>query len=182
MDDVPVLHRYRVNDRAEVLDFIREVFPADISTRVIAQWRWKYETNPFTPPQGPTISLLRLGSRLVGLSAGFGLQMWMGGIVCPAEGRGTWMVHPDYRGRNLWRGVKTFRKGDPPIHIGWSRLPPRVTRNVSYSSNAVRPLIRVLDAGPLLEYFTHSSRLASIGAVASAAVRLAATPLLNYRN
>ena len=44
--DEPVLHRYRITDRAEVFDFIRAMFPTDASARVIRQWAWKYETNP----------------------------------------------------------------------------------------------------------------------------------------
>ena len=176
MEEVPVLHRYRATDRAELLGFIREVFPVDVSTRVIAQWAWKYEANPFTPPEGSTVNFIRIGSKLVGLVAGFRLKMWVGGIECIGECRGTWVVHPDYRGRNLWRRVNYSQPTDPPILIGWSRLPARVSMGVDWVSDPVRPLLRVLDAGPLLAHFTHSRRLASIGTSASAAARMVSEP------
>jgi hypothetical protein len=46
----PVLHQYQMSDRAEILDFIREVFPAPVIQRLIAQWTWMFEAGPLTPP------------------------------------------------------------------------------------------------------------------------------------
>ncbi len=49
-------------------------------------------------------------------------------------------------------------------------MPHQVTRRTGYFSDAVRPLVRVLNVGALLEKFTHSRILGSIGSVASAAL------------
>jgi hypothetical protein len=176
MTEGPVLHHYHMNDRAEVLDFIREAFPAHISSRVIAQWTWKYEASPLTPPEGSAIDFIRIGGKMVGLHAGFLLKMWMGGIDCIGEGRGEWVVHPDHRGQNLWRRVKVKPAIVPPVQFGWSRLPARVNAGVKWLSDPVRPLVRVLDAGPLVAHFTHSRRLAPIGTFASATARFASKP------
>lgn len=120
----PVRHHYDPNDRAEVFDFLRVSLPADTSAHVIAQWAWKYEANPFNPPEGPTVEVIRIGSKLVALVAGFRLPMWMGGIECLAEGRGEWIVHPDHRRQKLWRRVGTLQPTDAPILFGWARSIP----------------------------------------------------------
>ena len=89
MADVPNLQRYCAQDRDEVFDLFREALGAEGSARTIAQFRWKYETNPFTPAEGPAIDLIRIGPKLVSLLAGFSIPMWMGGTECAGEGRGT---------------------------------------------------------------------------------------------
>jgi hypothetical protein len=176
MDEIPVIHQYHASDRAELFDFIREVQPADVSARMIAQWRWKFEDNPFTSPERPATDIIRIGAKLVGLMAGFRVKLWLGGIECFAEDRGAWMVHPDYRGQYLWRQVMPLPPLDTPIRMGWSKLPLRVHQKVKWLSDPVRPLVRVLNAGALAAHFAHLPGVISIGAAASAAARLAAAP------
>ena len=181
MPDEPQLHLFQASDRAEVLDFIREVFPPEVSTRLIAQWAWRYEGSPFTLPEGPDVTFIRAGPKVVGLSAGYRLQMWMGGIESTAEARGAWVVHPDYRGRDLWRKAGRVPHPFAPIQFGWSRLPPYVGARFNRFTDQVRPLVRVLDAGPLVENFAHSPLLASIAGAASTALRIASSPLRRAR-
>lgn len=166
----PLLHRYQTSERSELLDFVREVYSPDDSARIVTQWPWRYERNPFTPEDGPSVWLLRIGTQLVGLAAGYRFNMWMGGTECIGECRGTWIVHPDYRGQNLWQRI-TSPPDDPPIMIGWSRLPPRVSMGVNWFTNPVRPLVRILDAGRLTAHFSGNRALGSIGSAASTTAR-----------
>jgi len=176
MDEVPVLHHYRASDREELFDFIREVFsPAD-SERLIAQWVWRYESSPSTLADDLDVTFIRVGDKIVGLMAACRLRMWMGGIECAGDGRGSWIVHPDYRGRNLWQNVGKLPRGFAPVQFGWSRLPPRVGERLGRPSDPVRPLVRMLDAGPLFEYFTHSRLLRSIGTAVGTTIRFASSP------
>ncbi len=177
MDEAPVLHDYQASDREEVFDFIREVFPADDSARIVTQWHWKLEANPFTPLEGPDVSFMRIGGKIVGLSAAFGLPMWMGGIECHGEGRGIWVVHPDYRNQNLWLKVKSSRPNFAPVQFGWTRLPGYVALRQNRPSDPLRPFLRVLDAGPLIDRFTHSRALAWLGTAATTVVRSVSSPL-----
>lgn len=176
MDEAPVRHPYRVSDRAEVFDFIREVFPAERAVRKIAVWTWKYETQPFATPEYSAIDLIRIGPRLVGLLAGFRLPMCIGGIECIGEARGDWMVHPDYRGHDIFRRMRLLPAADTPVRFGWSRLPPRVQKKIKWLSDPVRPLIRVLDAGAVVANFTRSQLLGSATAGASVAAHYVSRP------
>jgi len=176
MDEGPVLHHYHVDDRAEVLDFIREAFPANASRRLIGQWIWRYESSPLAPSEGSAIDFIRIGGKIVGLNPGLLLKMWMGGIECVGASRGGWIVHQAHRGQNLWQRVKGKPAKVRPVQFGWSRLPPRVNAGVKWLSDPLRPLIRVLDAGPLIAHFTHGRRLAPIGRFASAAASWSAKP------
>jgi hypothetical protein len=173
MPHEPVLSRYHAANRDEVFEFIREVFPAvfpaEVAVRLTKQWRWRYESNPFTPSDGPPVFLIRNRGEIIGLVAGFRLRMWMGGIECVGEGRGTWVVHPKYRGQNLWRPL-IAQSISAPIQIGWSRLPARVTRGIHWFTNPVRPLIRVFNAGTLLARLVSRRHIASNGTQTTASV------------
>src|SRR5271166_830362 len=164
MDEAPVRHAYQVSDRAEVFDFIREVFPAASAERKIAQWTWKYETLPFATPEYSATDLIRVGPRLVGLLAGFRVPMWIGGTECIGESRGDWIVHPDYRGQNIFRRIRLLPAADTPVRFGWTRHPPRVQKKIKWLSNPVRPMVRVLDARSVVANFTHSQLLGSVSA------------------
>jgi len=181
MDETPVIQIYRASNRAELFDFLREAFPPDVSARLIAQWVWRYEESPFTLHDDLDVMLLRIGGKLVGLSAAFRLRMWMGGIECAGEGRGAFVVHPDYRGRNLWQNAGMIQHAFAPVQFGWTRLPHRIDARLKRRSDPVRPLIRVLDPGPLLEHLAHSALLASIGTIAGAAGRAASSPFRRTR-
>jgi GNAT superfamily N-acetyltransferase len=41
------ISRYRLEDRSRVLDFIAAVHPRALADRLIQQWSWKYQANPF---------------------------------------------------------------------------------------------------------------------------------------
>ena len=138
-------------------------------------------SSPATIADDFDIAFIRIGRKIVGLSSAYRLRMWMGGVECPGEGRGAFITHPDYRGRNLWRNIGNLKRPFTPVQFGWSRLPPRVGERYGRLSDPVRPLIRILDVGPFFEYFAHSRFLGSIGTAASAAVRVAATPLRRGR-
>jgi hypothetical protein len=174
MDETPVLHQYCADDREELFAFLREVYPPEISARLLGQWQWKFEDNPFNSPQRSATDIIRVGGKLVGLMAGFRLKLSMGGIDCFAENRGAWIVHPDYRGRDLWRRMMVLPDLDTPIRLGWSRLPRRVQKRIQWLCDTVRPLVRVLNLGALAAHFTHLPSLAAMGA---AAARAAGAPL-----
>jgi len=181
--DVPTLHRYRLTDRPEVFDFIRAMFPSDVSARVMAQWTWKYDANPFNPPEGPTVYLVRVGSKLVSQIATFRVPMWMAGIQCLAEHRGEQVVHPDYRRQKLWHRINIKQSSETPIAFGWGReISIRAAMLSGWQPGPMTPLLRILDAGPLLERLAHSRLLGSIGAGATAAVRAAGAPLQRWRS
>jgi hypothetical protein len=176
MDAEPILHHYRVSDRAEVLDFLREVFPAHRAAQKIAQWTWQYESSPFTSEDGPAVNFIRVGGKLVGLSAGTRLRMWMGGIECFGESRNDWIVHPDFRKQNLWRRAKALKATESPILFGWSQRGPALYTRFKWVGDPVRPLIRILDAGPLLAHFARSGILASVGTGVSHSMRIFTQP------
>ena len=52
---------YKKSDRKEVFRFLRAVHPATHSDRIIHQWYWKYDANPFNRHEEPYILLLRDG-------------------------------------------------------------------------------------------------------------------------
>jgi len=183
MPDEPILHRYQATDRAEVFDFMRAMYPADVSARIIAQWAWKYDANPLNPPNGPTIYLVRIGSKLVAQMTTFRLPLWVAGSQCIAELRGDTVVHPDYRRQKLWRRARLEQPLETPIVIGWAgEIATRASISYGLVPGLMTPLVRVMNAGPLIERFTHSRLLGSIGAGAAASTRFVTAPLRRRRS
>jgi hypothetical protein len=156
MTEAPTLVRYHPGDREEVFSFLREVYPLDVSARTIEQWSWKFEANPFTPESGPDVQLIRIGAKLVGISAGFWLRMWMAGVECEGECRASWLVHPDYRGRKLWQVTNQSSSTSAPVIFGWTSLPKRIAQSMNWENNPMYALVRVLRPGAMLAQFAHS--------------------------
>jgi hypothetical protein len=181
MDEAPVLRDYQTSDRDAVFSFIREAYPADESAYLLKQWHWKFEANPFTPATGPDVCFIRVGDRIVGLSAGFRVRMWMGGIECAGEGRGMWIVHRDYRKQNLWVSLKSRRPDIAPVQFGWTLLPGYVGMRQNRPTDPLKPLVRVLDAGQLIGHYTNSGALATLGSAITTAARIASSPLRRAR-
>ncbi|HVN29771.1 MAG TPA: hypothetical protein VMT64_14845, partial [Candidatus Binataceae bacterium] len=133
--------------------------------------------------EGLNAHVIRLGKTLIGLTIGCRLKMSMGGIECGAESFGNWVVHPDYRGQNLWGRVGTVPGSDAALLIAWSVAWSRSTLLRSkWVTTPYNPLIRILDSGPVVEHFTHSKLLGSLGAGAGAMARAVAAPLRRRRN
>jgi hypothetical protein len=181
MANESVMHHYRATDREELFEFLREVYSAEISARLIKQWIWRYESCPFALPGHTEVAFIRVNGKIVSLSGGFRVRLWVAGIECDGEARGAWMTHPDYRGQNLWLRTQSVPHQWAPIQFGWSRLPVSLALRRGRPSNPVRPLVRPLDAGPLLKRYTHSRLLASIGSAATAATRVASSPFRRAR-
>ncbi len=177
MPDEPRRHPYHPSDREEVFDLLRASYPTAHAEYLIAQWSWKYDDNPYKPSEGSTIDIIRIGSKLVSLVAGFRTKMWMAGIECFGEARCEWLVHPEHRGHHLWRRVGTLQPPEIPVLYGWSRIPGATALESDWVAAPITPLFRIVDSGPIVEHFTDSSLLASIGAGASALGRFAGAPL-----
>jgi len=177
MADDLARYLYQPSDRAEVFELLRASLAPDVSARLIAQWVWRFETSPVDPPQPPVIDLIRSGAKLIAMSAGFRVRMWMGGLECLGAARGLLMVHPDHRGDKLWQRLGIVQATDTPAIFGWSTLPGRVLGALGWHREPLTPMVRILAAGPLVEWLTHSPVLGSIGAALNSAARAASAPL-----
>lgn len=114
--------------------------------------------------------------------AAFRLRLWMGGVECLAESRGDWVVHPDYRRQRLWERAG-IPKSDVPIAISWGKsFSPSYGARLGWTVDPVTPLLRILVPGPVIERFTHSRLLASLGAGASARAGFVSAPFRRGRH
>ncbi len=175
--DERILQRYCPADRGEVFDFVRATLPETASARIIAQWPWRYDANPFNPPEGPLVFLLRVGTQLVSLTAGFRLPTWVAGSVYQAENLGDWVVHRDYRRQRIWDGVDSGPIYRAPIAMAWGRSrSARIGKHTGWTPATMYSLVRVLDPAQIIDHFTRSRVLASLGGGIATATRAVAKP------
>jgi hypothetical protein len=178
----PIIQQYTADNRERVFAILREALSSDACARLISQWDWRCDGNPFTASAGgPAAYLLLLDAELVGLADGFRVKMWMGGEVCDGEALGDWLVRPSLRGRNLWQRALAIAPGrevvKAPVLFGWTRLPPRVGIRVGVLDTPLKPLVRILNPGSMLRHLMRSASLKTLGAGAATAARLLSSSL-----
>lgn len=117
-DDVQVV-RYRPADRPAVWALLRETFAAADAERLIRQWDWKYEANPFNQDGAPYVLLLKKQAEVIGLYGGLFLRFIVGGRECVVHHGCDMSVHPAYRGAHLSKRLRNRNRTDNPLHFSW---------------------------------------------------------------
>lgn len=153
MGDAFHVLRYRRSDREEVFAFVDATHSHPARDRLLRQWDWKYEANPFNRDGEPYILLLRHGARLVGMLGTIPLRVFLDGREHWLSHSCDWMLHPDFRGEGLGRRLIAKHRADKPLRFSWQNdLSYRSLRQRTPGSYAtIRPLVRPLD-------FTHVLR------------------------
>ncbi len=146
MGDDFKLSRYRGDERDAVFEFLRQVYPAADSERLVAHWRWKFETDPFDDEAEPYVLLARHGGRIVGAAGAIPLRVRIGGEERPIAGVSDLIVHPGYRRRGLGRRMSRRFRRDHAASLAWlnvrsrGMLAPLGGASIRRSHSWVKPL------------------------------------------
>jgi len=151
------LVRYRKSDREEVFRFLRAVHPAVESDRLMKQWDWKYDANPFNLQADPYILLWKASGKVIGMMGGIPLRVSIAGqehwVSCACD-----MV-ADYacRGRGFSRRIIKQYVADNPLSFAFlNDISHRAVTLLRIMENSCRlPLmVKPLDFGQLLRRAT----------------------------
>jgi hypothetical protein len=123
--------RYRKSDRDEVFAFLRQVYPRVDSDRLINQWDWKYDANPFNGNGEPYILLLKNGTNIIGMLGTISLRVSIHGKEHWVKNSCDFIIQPEYRGQKLSRWMVSQYAADNPMGIGWLN---EISQRVSASS------------------------------------------------
>lgn len=158
--------QYRKADREDVFAFLRTVYSSSRSERLIAQWEWKYDANPFNRFPEPYIILLKHGERIAGMFGGFPVRFVIGGNQRWVSHGGDWIVHPDYRDRRLSRLVWWPHQHYSPLRFSWQNefSFQKGTRELGPDRARLVPLVKPIDATSILRSATRIGRLGGAGA------------------
>ena len=173
------LQRYEKPYREEVFAFQRTVHSAIESERLIHQWDWKYDANPFNRHPEPYILLARDGARITGMMGVISLLVSIGGREQWVGSSCDLVVHPDYRGRGLARQIIGQAMADHPMRFFWlNEISHRIVAPLSASrSTRVVPLVKPLDFGQILQMVTGNRLLRRWGGLLATGVRPFTHPL-----
>lgn len=122
MSDPLKITRYQKSDREETFDFIRLVYTPEQSARLIQQWNWKYDSNPFNCESDPYILLVRDGDKVVGMMGAIPMRACLAGNERLIRSGCDWIIHAHYRGRGLMRKMDQQYVMDHPIGFGWANI------------------------------------------------------------
>ena len=96
-----VVSRMSEEDRAAVLDLVKNIYGDELTRNKIIQWEWLYGKNPNNPPEGPRAMIVRDGEKLVGLFRCIPVPCKVGDSYYLIDWNVDLMIHPEYRGKGL---------------------------------------------------------------------------------
>ena len=155
MDDPLHVVRYKKSDRPAVFAFLREATSGAASERLIRQWDWKYDANPFNLDGEPYILLLKDGSTVAAMLGSIPVRVAIMGNERRVGQTGDWVVHPAYRGRGLSGRLLSHCLVDIPLRFAWANaISHRAARATTAHSVPLAPLIKPLDVGRIVQRLT----------------------------
>ncbi len=164
--------RYDNTDRDEVYALLRATLARPASERLIRQWEWKYDRNPFNPDGRPYILLLKDGPRLIGMIGTLALRAVINGVEHVISHSCDWVLGTEYRNRGAGRPLVQRMRTERPLRFSWQNaLSHRSLRHSRGTYARMLPLVRPLDFGRLAAQGTGSAALARGSAALAAVVR-----------
>ncbi len=158
------LLRYKKSDREEIFTFLRTVYPGIQSDRLIQQWDWKYDANPFNNQAEPYFLLLKDGDKIVGMMGSVPLRVAIHDKECWAAHPCNLVIHPDYRGRRLSPRIISQFLTDNALAFSWLNVISHrgVTSVDGLDSHQITRLVKPLKFGHIIRAVT-SNRLLGRG-------------------
>lgn len=170
MSDAFHVLRYRRADRAEVFALLDATHSRPAKDRLIRQWDWKYDANPFNRDDEPYILLLRRGAHIVGMLGTLPLRVSLDGREHWTSHSCDWVLHPRYRGEGLGRRLIAQHRADKPLRFSWQneRSYRSLRQRTPGSYASIIPLVRPLDFTHAIRRVTGSRLLSRCGTLLAA--------------
>ena len=143
------IRKYCKGDEEQIIDLLDLVFDGwpkvDLMCSKLDHWKWKYEDRPV---KGLIAAVALDGSKVIGCLHGEYVSLKLGGEIYFCEPGGDLAVHPDYRGRKVWRSMvdKWNEEEWSPTIIGYSNSSTPVVVKRAKATNA--PML----PSPLIHY------------------------------
>jgi len=165
--------RYRRTDRDRVFAFLRAALSAADSGRLIRQWDWKYDANPFNRDGEPYVMLLQERGKLVAMYGRLFFPVVIDGSERLAHHGCDLLVHPAYRGRRLSARLRDSELIESAIHFSWqNEASYRVASRDGTAGVPFASLVRPLDAACVARRMLGEHRVGrAAGAVVDTALR-----------
>lgn len=165
--------RYERTDRQQVHEFLKAIQPARDSDLLIRQWHWKYDDNPFNTESRPYIVVLKEDGRIIGLMADLPARVWVRGRISDWVCSCDLVVDAEYRGRGLSRLIIRQHMADHLMVFAWMNIASkRAAAPLTGSlSVPIRPLVRLLDLGRVVQGLGGRASLAASGRVLTRVTR-----------
>jgi len=140
------LNRYKTSEREEVFAFLKTVYPKVKYDRLMGQWKWKYDENPFNFSDDPYLLMLREGSQIIGIMGAIPLCLSFNGKKHWAACSCDLIIHPTYRGQRLSRFIFRQYYSDHPTTFAWiNKISERASKPLTTShSLRIVPLVKPL--------------------------------------
>jgi GNAT superfamily N-acetyltransferase len=146
---MPVIDRYRPEDRAAVDELYRRGFGDEAADASQRRWAWQFDRNPNNPPDGPQIWLARDGAAIVGQHATMPVRLSIGGRELAASWGNDTIVAPERQRQGLGEALfdRWEHSVDAALGLGLSPGSHRLFQKLGWPDPGpvpclVRPLTR----------------------------------------
>jgi GNAT superfamily N-acetyltransferase len=174
---MPVIDRYRSEDRSAVDALFRVGFGDDAADASARRWSWQFGQNPNNPPDGPQIWLARDGAAVIGQHASMPVCLWIGGRELAASWGNDTIIAPDRQRQGI--GVALFdawaNSVDAALGLGLSDGSHRLFQKLGWPDLGPVPcLIRPLTPRALRQPGRSAIRNGLVSALAAPVLRVVA--------
>lgn len=168
MSETSEIVRYTRADRPQVFAFLGAAASAADSARLMRQWDWKYDANPFNRDSEPYLPLWRDAGEIAGMLGILPLRVCIDGAERWVGHPCDWLIHPNHRGRRMARRLIDRVRLDWPVRFSWqNELAHRVSPGDPATDGKLRltPMAKPVDAAYLVERATGSHLLGRAGGI-----------------
>src|ERR1700733_9150890 len=102
------IRKYNPKDLPNLLELFRIVYNEKVYEQAVKRFRWQYEENPYNTSEDPSILVLEVNDKIVGMTGGFAHKLKIGNSFQKAYWASDFMVHPDFRG--IHHGLNLAKK------------------------------------------------------------------------
>lgn len=111
------IKQFEINERDELLFFLREAYPGEPRKSQPDFWTWHFLENPNTHTGDIPLWIVKSGERIVGQLATIPVELKVGNTVTPAIWILDFIVHADYRGKGLGKRLVLAARESYPTMI-----------------------------------------------------------------
>jgi len=102
---------FKLGDRDLLINIFRAAFKKDNDPAI---WKWRFEENPFQPPERPLIYVVVSGGEIAGSASLLHVPFEIEQQQIPFAWGIDLMVHPRFQGRGIAKEIYHFERAQDP--------------------------------------------------------------------
>ena len=113
-----VVGAYATADKPPIKVLFEDVWGPATAENAMRCWDWKYDRNPFIPPEGPVMRVLHRDGGVVGTNGGVSVRFKLGPDILPGIWGAETQIHPQHKMAMMLVTERLMRDSESLVHLG----------------------------------------------------------------